>query len=174
MCYIFGVSTYDDTSPPYPYTLDTSKTSMNGWEWSLNGCEVCSFLPGGKERRMPAHEVCLLVLYLTPSYHWTAYTHFSHLPCIFAIHAHSDILLSCYMPLCIALQDMVVPLNLFIELDTTCTYCWMKEWWQTLSAEKFMGSKMGLVWQLGKCPQLCHRQNPCLPALRKISTTIFQ
>ena len=64
VCCIFGVSTYDDTSPPHPYTLDTSKTSMNGWEWSLNGCEVCSFLPGEKERRFPAHEVCPLCVAL--------------------------------------------------------------------------------------------------------------
>ena len=28
-------------------------------------------------------------------------------------------------------------------------------------------------WELGKCPRLRCRQNPCLPALRKITTTLF-
>ena len=70
-----------------------------------------------------------------PSDHWTASAHFSQLPHIFAIHTHGDILLSCYMPLHIALQDTVVLSNSFIELDTTHTYFWMKEqqctchWW---------------------------------------------
>ena len=36
-----------------------------------------------------------------------------------------------------------------------------------------MGRAIKHIWILGKCPWLHHRQNPCLPALRKITTTLF-